>query len=111
MTHTPTSLRIMALAFMAGLSLSGCAASGGSATSQKLSDIVRAERGEPVADLPECTVPEGVIGKTSADIPAMKLKNPIRVIFPGTAVTSDHVSNRLNFKVDKKGVIKSVTCG
>jgi hypothetical protein len=58
-----------------------------------------------------CQVPADMVGKPSAEIQKLKLTVPVRVIFPGDAVTSDHVTNRLNFKLDKKGNIATINCG
>ncbi len=91
------------------VALTGCAS--GTSTGNSLVDIVRAEKGESMTAPQGCVMPENVIGKSYTDLPKMKLAGPSRVIFPGADVSSDQVSNRLNFKVDKKGVIKSVTCG
>lgn len=102
-TLTPVLLLISVLC------LSACA-TGSSETSRSLTEIVRAERGAQ-HDLPGCQVPPEMVGKPHTEIQKLKLTSPVRVIFPGNAVTSDHIANRLNFKVDKKGNITSVTCG
>lgn len=96
------------LPLLAALTLTACATESG--TTRSLTDIVRAERGAQ-HDLPGCQIPPDMVGKPHAEIQKLKLTAPVRVIFPGNAVTTDHVSNRLNFKVDKKGIITSVTCG
>jgi hypothetical protein len=97
------------LLLLSSLNLAACA-TGGNETSRSLTEIVRAERGVQ-QDLPGCQIPPEMVGKPHTDIQKLKLTAPVRVIFPGNAVTTDNVSNRLNFKVDKKGIIKSVTCG
>jgi hypothetical protein len=79
-------------------------------TARSLTEIIRAESGQ-TTETPKCMVPEGLVGKPNSEIQALKLTSPVRVIFPGTVIPSDQVSNRLNFKVDKKGIIKSITCG
>lgn len=92
------------------VALSACA--GGSSTAgNSLVEIVKAEKGESLSAPAGCVMPDDVIGKSYTDLPRMKLQGPSRVIFPGATVTGDQVSNRLNFKVDKKGIIRSVTCG
>jgi len=80
-----------------------------SRTGEQLTDIVRAERG--VYTNAPCQVPADLVGKPHTVLATMKFSTPIRVIFPGTQVTSDNVSNRLNFKIDKKGNIAGITCG
>ena len=105
------TIRLFANAFLLTLSLGlGACASGGD-TGQNLADIVRAERGAPAKELPGCKVPADLIGQPHTAIADKKLRNPVRVIFPGSVVSSDRVTNRLNFKVDKKGTITAITCG
>ncbi|MBU6235524.1 MAG: hypothetical protein KGQ41_06745 [Alphaproteobacteria bacterium] len=90
------------------LSLASCASD--TATSRSLSEILQAERGQQkVAE--GCKVPADMVGKPHTEIQKLKLTAPVRVIFPGDPVGSDSVANRLNFKVDKKGVITAITCG
>lgn len=89
--------------------LTGCA-SKSTETVHSLTDIIRAESGQKT-ETPKCLVPDGLVGKPNSEIQGLKLTSPIRVVFPGTVVPPGHVSNRLNFKVDKKGIIKSITCG
>jgi hypothetical protein len=102
--------RLFALSLiLATLSLAACA--GSQSTGDTLVDIVKAEKGETLSKPGTCEYPAEAVGKSYTEIPKMKLKGPSRVIFPGAAVTSDHVTNRVNFKVDKKGIIRSVSCG
>ncbi len=91
------------------LALGACASSNSAGDS--LVDIVKAEKGETLSNPDTCLMPSDAIGKSYTEIPKMKLQGPSRVIFPGAAVSADHVSNRLNFKTDKKGIIRSVSCG
>lgn len=91
------------------LALTACGTA--TSTGDSLVEIVKAEKGQTLSAPDTCVMPSEAVGKSYADIPKMKLQGPSRVIFPGSTVTSDQISNRLNFKVDKKGVIKSVTCG
>lgn len=102
-------IKSLSLLLLTTLALAGCATAD-SETGRSLTDIVRTESGRQ-ADTPECTVPKGLIGKPHEDLLKLKLTSPVRVIFPGNVVPSDSVSNRLNVKVDKKGIIKSITCG
>lgn len=56
------------------------------------------------------------IGKTrtdaiSADVARLSGAKSIRWISPGMAVTMDYREDRLNVKLDEKGVILSFTCG
>lgn len=100
------TLPILALSLILG----ACASSGNNTqTGEQLKDIVKAERG--VYTNAPCMVPGELIGKPHTTLQGMKFSTPIRVIFPGTPVASDNVSNRLNFKIDKKGNIASITCG
>lgn len=95
--------------FLVPLLLLSACASPSNETGEQLKDIVRAERG--VYTSAPCQVPEGLVGQPHTVLTGMKFSTPIRVIFPGTPVTSDNVSNRLNFKIDKKGNIAGITCG
>ncbi|HEY8963196.1 MAG TPA: I78 family peptidase inhibitor [Alphaproteobacteria bacterium] len=98
-----------ALPFLAFALLLGACAASSNQTGEQLKDIVKAERG--VYTNAPCMVPGELVGKPHTVLQTMKFSNPIRVIFPGTPVTADNVSNRLNFKIDKKGNIASITCG
>jgi len=101
---------IKTLPFLAfALILGACASSSSNQTGEQLQDIVRAERG--VYTNAPCQVPSDLVGKPHTVLANMKFSTPIRVIFPGTQVTPDTVSNRLNFKIDKKGNIATITCG
>ncbi len=103
-------LFLLALFLSAPAMLAACA-TGPTETAQNLTDIVQAERGNlPAADT-GCKVPADLIGQSYTVIETAKLKNPIRLIFPGTQVSGETVRNRLNVKVDKKGVITAITCG
>ena len=95
---------------LSGLVLAGCATSG-TGTTQSLTDIIKTERGSGDKQTAVCTIPDGLIGKPHTEIQKLKITAPVRVIFPNDSVTSDNVANRLNFKVDKNGIIKSITCG
>lgn len=97
-----------ALALTSLVALSACAPT--TKTGEDLATIVRAERGQSFQGT-ECEVPANMVGRPHTELNTMKFKVPIRVIFPGTTVTGESVANRLNFKVDKKGIIKEVTCG
>lgn len=101
--------RILAIsALSAALLLSACASS--NRTGEDLASIVRAERQAVRADT-KCEVPADLIGKPHSELSNRKFAVPIRVIFPGNVVTGDQIANRLNFKVDKKGIIQQITCG
>jgi len=102
-------MTLKTLPFLAvALLLGACSSTPETQTGQQLKDIVRAERGNYTNAT--CQVPD-LVGRPHTVLNTMKFSMPIRVIFPGTAVTADHVSNRINFKIDKKGNIASVTCG
>lgn len=100
--------RFFALIALSTLLLAGCGSS--NRTGEDLAAIVKAERGAPMTSA-KCQVPVGLVGKSHTELNAMKFQVPIRVIFPGTPVSGETVANRLNFKVDKKGTIKAITCG
>lgn len=78
-------------------------------TTLQLQDILRAERGE--RQTPECLVPADLKGQPHTALKDRKFEVPIRVIFPDSIVTENHIANRLNFKVDKKGTITDISCG
>lgn len=96
------------LTLISALSMAGCAAS--NRTGEDLASIVKAER-EAVRPDTKCEVPADLVGKPHTELSKRKFAVPIRVIFPGTVVSGESVANRLNFKVDKKGVIRQITCG
>lgn len=100
--------RFFALALTISMALTACAPT--TKTGEDLATIVRAERGQSFQGT-ECEVPANLVGQSHTQLNTMKFKVPIRVIFPGTTVTGESVANRLNFTVDKKGVIKEITCG
>ena len=52
-----------------------------------------------------------LVGAPARDLDAMRFNKPVRVIYPGTAVTMDYNADRLNFEVDRSGRISRVTCG
>lgn len=107
MSHLPTRF-LTILLMTAALALGACGSS--NTTGEQLADIVKAERGTSSAP-DKCMVPSDLVGKPHTELAKMKFKVPVRVIFPGTTVSGDQVSNRLNFKVDKKGIIRGITCG
>jgi len=89
------------------LSLAACAPA--TETGTQLREIISAERG--TYKEAKCEIPEKLVGQSHTILNTMRFDVPIRVIFPGDAVTTDHVANRLNFKLNSKGVIKEITCG
>ncbi len=52
-----------------------------------------------------------LVGAPARDLDAMQFNKPVRVIYPGTAVTMDFSADRLNFQIDRTGRIQRVTCG
>jgi hypothetical protein len=100
--------QFFALFLISTLFLGACSSS--SRTGEDLASIVKAERGQSLTT-PGCEIPSDLIGKPNSELAKMKFKAPIRVIYPGTPVTGETVANRLNFKVDKKGIIRGITCG
>lgn len=108
----PISLELMkylaAFALLSTLALSACASSS-TKTGDDLVQIVKTERAPVTSE--KCTVPINLVGQPHTELSKMKFAVPIRVIFPGTPVTGDNIANRLNFKVDKKGIIREITCG
>jgi hypothetical protein len=51
------------------------------------------------------------VGAPARDLDAIRFNKPVRVIYPGTAVTMDYSADRLNFEVDRSGRISRVSCG
>lgn len=100
--------RFFALTLTSVMALSACAPT--TKTGEDLASIVQAERGQSFQGT-QCEVPANLVGHPHSELNTMKFKVPIRVIFPGTTVSGESVANRLNFKVDKKGIIKEITCG
>lgn len=54
---------------------------------------------------------QGLIGQRESVLAALRLRQPMRVIHPGQAVTMDYSAERLNIQIDKAGRIAAVTCG
>lgn len=52
-----------------------------------------------------------LVGASAADLEAMRFDKPVRVIYPDMAVTMDFNAERLNFDVDRAGLITRVSCG
>jgi hypothetical protein len=52
-----------------------------------------------------------LVGAPARDLDAIRFNKPVRVIYPGTAVTMDYSADRLNFEVDRSGRISRVSCG
>jgi hypothetical protein len=51
------------------------------------------------------------IGKPVNEIPVKTLGRPYRVLPPNSVVTMDHIPNRINLYVDKRGIVTRVRCG
>lgn len=52
-----------------------------------------------------------LVGAPARDLESIRFNKPVRVIYPGTAVTMDYSADRLNFQIDRSGRIQRVTCG
>lgn len=52
-----------------------------------------------------------LVGQDATVLRRMQFGRPVRVIEPGMAVTMDYAPERLNFWIDKNGMIERVTCG
>ena len=52
-----------------------------------------------------------LLGKPKRTLEGVPLPTPVRVIGPDTAVTMDHVPERLNIRYDTIGIIREVSCG
>lgn len=50
-------------------------------------------------------------GQPLSALNAMRFKQPIRIIWPGQAVTQDYSAQRLNFDITKQGIIGRLWCG
>ncbi len=91
------------------LALAACSSTN-SANNASLRDIVMAERGIN-APTDKCQVPADVIGKPHTVLKDKTFKVPVRVLYPDSPATMDFNPNRLNFKTDKKGIVREITCG
>lgn len=72
--------------------------------------------GKPVRPLPPagiCDAPQmqGLVGQPAMILSSMSLRNPVRIIKPGMAVTMDYAPERMNIQIGENGLIESVTCG
>ena len=52
-----------------------------------------------------------LVGAPARDLEAIRFNKPVRVIYPGTAVTMDFSADRLNFQIGRDGRIQRVSCG
>ncbi|NBE09269.1 I78 family peptidase inhibitor [Paragemmobacter ruber] len=52
-----------------------------------------------------------LVGAPAAQLDTIRFNKPVRVIYPDTAVTMDYNPDRLNFQIDRTGLIARVTCG
>ncbi len=62
------------------------------------------------ADSCGATWMRGLIGQPRTALQSMNLPVDTRIIGPKEAITQDYVPTRLNFEVDKKGVIEKIAC-
>lgn len=67
--------------------------------------------GLPTADDCGASGYQRLVGQDSTVLRRMQFGRPVRVIEPGMAVTMDYAAERLNFWIDKNGLIERVTCG
>jgi len=54
---------------------------------------------------------QDLLGRPGRLLDGMRFARDVRVIRPGTAVTMDFSADRLNFRLDDRGVIVQVVCG
>ena len=54
---------------------------------------------------------QDLVGTPARDLEPAQFNKPVRVIYPDMAVTMDYNPERLNFDVDRAGLISRVTCG
>lgn len=54
---------------------------------------------------------QDLIGKTETALKGISFDGPVRIIHPGTAVTKDYRTNRINFDIDENGIITRIYCG
>ncbi|NOX41951.1 MAG: hypothetical protein GXP05_16070 [Alphaproteobacteria bacterium] len=52
-----------------------------------------------------------MIGKTRLDVEEIGIEPPIRIIPYGNFVTLEFVPNRINFRLDERGLVVRVYCG
>ncbi len=62
---------------------------------------------------PSCIAPDlqGSVGQRLSTLDQTQLPEPKRIIGPGTAVTMDYRSDRLNVQHDANGIITRIFCG
>ena len=67
---------------------------------------------EPAPGVDACGAAElqDMVGQPRTILQRIKFAVPVRVIEPGTAVTADYQSNRLNFELDEDGNITKIAC-
>lgn len=72
--------------------------------------------GTPVADEPspnQCGAYDlqYLVGSPDTVLQTMRFNKPVRVIPVGSAVTMDYNPDRINFELDRYGMISRVACG
>jgi hypothetical protein len=70
----------------------------------------KAKRSNPNSGIPKCQFTHW-IDQSSKKVPLKKLTRPYRIIPPGSAVTMDHIPDRVNIYVNSRGIITKVSCG
>ncbi|WGV14779.1 I78 family peptidase inhibitor [Fuscovulum ytuae] len=86
------------VAMMVVLGVSGCVPAG--------ADVAV----EPVNQCGALDV-QDLVGTPARELNTAQFNKPVRVIYPDMAVTMDYNPERLNFDVDRAGLIARVTCG
>ncbi|MEY4697916.1 MAG: hypothetical protein RIT14_2344 [Pseudomonadota bacterium] len=84
-----------------------------------MAGCVPAQQGGPIVSPPPQDGPNAcgaldlqyLVGAPDTVLETMRFANPVRVISPGMAVTMDYNAERLNFMLDRYGMIRRVSCG
>lgn len=54
---------------------------------------------------------QDLVGQSETVLQTMKFGTPVRIIYPGMAVTMDYSADRLNIEINEAGKIFRVVCG
>jgi hypothetical protein len=66
---------------------------------------------QPVEDTCGASEFQYLVGQDVSPVFAVTFTQPIRIIRPGDSVTMDFSEERMNFNLDDKDIVLSVTCG
>ena len=77
-------------------------------------DVVRVEDNPVpigVEDTCKAAVAAGLVGQDATALERVLLLGPMRMIRPGTVVTQDYRSERINFHIGADNVLRRIACG